>query len=357
MSRITGTIVVGSTLSPTDTLDTYPVTDPIYGVDGLRSVASIVERDAISTQRRRVGMLVYTRSEGLYWKLVAVNTPQQPGDWEELKFYSDSAQPPVDSKVSDLNSPGEFIDQKLYIKDVDVDYFSGFFVPNFPDEITGANATWVDAPKYSIIKAIIPGLIINPNDVQFETIVNANDFELGTIIFDNNTNELLYWDGTEWVSLIQNQEKLRFTQISADTGSTLTAATESELIKFEGAGSVTTQTVIDGGVKKVIITGESSQGTSTTSPITPDGTTVIDFSQVSIIRLTLTVNQTLSFTNPVLDKQILIDVNASNDVILTLPATFKILSGEFVPNVKNAIYVHCIDITTPVYLVTISQYV
>src|SRR4051812_16247678 len=68
---IPGTVPFTGLVAPTATSDTYAVIDPIYGKDGLRSVADHTERDAISTDRRREGMLVYTQNDGKYWKLAS----------------------------------------------------------------------------------------------------------------------------------------------------------------------------------------------------------------------------------------------------------------------------------------------
>ncbi len=74
MAVIPGTVRITGILAPTDSTDTYPVIDPIYGVDGLRSIADAAERDAIPELRRREGMLVYVRDDGAYYKLL-------PGPW------------------------------------------------------------------------------------------------------------------------------------------------------------------------------------------------------------------------------------------------------------------------------------
>lgn len=69
MPVIPGVVRVTGVVGPTDSTDTYAVIDPQYGIDGLRSVADNTERDAITTERRREGMLVYVRSSGYYYKL------------------------------------------------------------------------------------------------------------------------------------------------------------------------------------------------------------------------------------------------------------------------------------------------
>jgi len=69
MSAIPGSVSVTGLMAPTDSTDTYAVTDQQYGIDGLRSVADHTTRNAITTARRRYGMLVFTQNDGLYWTL------------------------------------------------------------------------------------------------------------------------------------------------------------------------------------------------------------------------------------------------------------------------------------------------
>lgn len=69
MAKIPGSVPFTGLVAPTDTTDTYPVVDPLYGIDGLRSVPTMVERDAITPQRRRFGMIVFVQSPASYWRL------------------------------------------------------------------------------------------------------------------------------------------------------------------------------------------------------------------------------------------------------------------------------------------------
>ena len=71
MSLIPGSIPVTGFIAPTDTSDLYPVTDAIYGLDGLRNVNDYTERDNTSLLRRREGMIVGVISDGTYWRLMA----------------------------------------------------------------------------------------------------------------------------------------------------------------------------------------------------------------------------------------------------------------------------------------------
>ena len=58
---IQGTIQITGLLAPSSSADTYPITDAIYGKDGLRNVNSLTDltgTTGITTDRRRAGMLV-----------------------------------------------------------------------------------------------------------------------------------------------------------------------------------------------------------------------------------------------------------------------------------------------------------
>jgi hypothetical protein len=68
MSQIPGTNIA-SRIAPFDTADTYATHDAKWGRDGYRSVDTLVERDAISTERRRLGMLVYVLETDTIYQL------------------------------------------------------------------------------------------------------------------------------------------------------------------------------------------------------------------------------------------------------------------------------------------------
>jgi len=63
------TFTVIAPVAPSSNTDTYPVTLPIYGKGGLRTVANINERNAIFDERRERGMLVYVESDSKYYTL------------------------------------------------------------------------------------------------------------------------------------------------------------------------------------------------------------------------------------------------------------------------------------------------
>lgn len=66
---IPGTVPLSGTVAPTSELDTFPVTNPAYGLGGLRTVANKNEANLIPTERRQVGMIVYVTDEGIYYGL------------------------------------------------------------------------------------------------------------------------------------------------------------------------------------------------------------------------------------------------------------------------------------------------
>lgn len=69
MAIISGWVPFSGFVSPTDSTDTYAVTDPLYGKGSLRTVADTTERDAITAARKDEWMLVYVKADWKYYKL------------------------------------------------------------------------------------------------------------------------------------------------------------------------------------------------------------------------------------------------------------------------------------------------
>jgi hypothetical protein len=67
---ITGYISFGYPIGPKSSTDTYYVTDPQYGLGGLRSVGTTTQRDDIPQERREEGMMVYVQDADSYYALV-----------------------------------------------------------------------------------------------------------------------------------------------------------------------------------------------------------------------------------------------------------------------------------------------
>lgn len=64
MAAIPGSVRFTGFIAPSDSEDTYAVHDEIYGRGGWRTVANLTERDAITADRRRVGMPVRVLDRG-----------------------------------------------------------------------------------------------------------------------------------------------------------------------------------------------------------------------------------------------------------------------------------------------------
>ena len=91
---IPGTVPLSGTVAPTSELDTFPVTDPRYGLGGLRTLATKGERNDIPTARRQVGMIVYVTEDNVYYGLAGGtgNNNWVPMQIPDIKFLSTNPQ-------------------------------------------------------------------------------------------------------------------------------------------------------------------------------------------------------------------------------------------------------------------------
>ena len=78
---LSGGVEVLGFISPTDSLDTYAVIDPLYGVDGFRNVNSLSDLDLIPEPRRRAGMVVGVSGGTSYYKLNTSPWNYNFADW------------------------------------------------------------------------------------------------------------------------------------------------------------------------------------------------------------------------------------------------------------------------------------
>jgi len=79
MPHTEAVLTVGVPLAPVEPADTNPTHIAEYGRGGLMSVASLAERDAIPSDRKKVGMLVYVQAVPAYYTLTAL-----PNTWAAL---------------------------------------------------------------------------------------------------------------------------------------------------------------------------------------------------------------------------------------------------------------------------------
>ena len=82
---ITGYISYSLPIGTVNTTDNAYVTDPQFGLGGVRSVGTTADRDGIKNNRRQTGMIVYVQGENKYYSLVGStgNTA-----WTEFKGES-----------------------------------------------------------------------------------------------------------------------------------------------------------------------------------------------------------------------------------------------------------------------------
>ena len=82
MTVING-VVIGGSVVPTDTGDTYPTHLPTYGKGGLRTEATLASRNLIPANRLEEGMIVYVLADTTYYVLKnGYHNPLVDGDWE-----------------------------------------------------------------------------------------------------------------------------------------------------------------------------------------------------------------------------------------------------------------------------------
>jgi hypothetical protein len=82
---IPGTVPVTAPIAPTATGDVYPSHQAIYGKGGLRTVATLTERDSIPAARREAGMLVHVVADASYWQL-----DDDLSNWIAASFATDA---------------------------------------------------------------------------------------------------------------------------------------------------------------------------------------------------------------------------------------------------------------------------
>ena len=78
---LSGGVEVMGFISPTDTNDTYPVIDPLYGIDGFRNVNLLSDLNLIPEPRRRAGMVVGVSGGTAYYNLNSSPWNYNFADW------------------------------------------------------------------------------------------------------------------------------------------------------------------------------------------------------------------------------------------------------------------------------------
>lgn len=106
-SKVGGVGIMGF-ISPMDTMDTYAVIDPTYGIDGLRNVDTLNDLNTISLERRRAGMIAGVEGGSRYFKLRDILWTFQLTDWEEIFFSTTNDT----NQNTEVRPYGSFIDRE-----------------------------------------------------------------------------------------------------------------------------------------------------------------------------------------------------------------------------------------------------
>ena len=121
-SKVGGVGIMGF-ISPMDTLDTYAVIDPLYGIDGLRNVDNEDDLNSIPYDRRRPGMIAGTNGGSRFFKLKNIFWSFELTDWEEIFFLSSNQLEVLRNLPNNLIVPGvnssTFIDRELITGSID----------------------------------------------------------------------------------------------------------------------------------------------------------------------------------------------------------------------------------------------
>lgn len=83
---LSGGVEIVGFISPTDTNDTYPVIDPLYGIDGFRNVNDITELNNIPDLRRRSGMIAGVSGGTIYYRLLPPPWNGTITDWSIIQL-------------------------------------------------------------------------------------------------------------------------------------------------------------------------------------------------------------------------------------------------------------------------------
>jgi hypothetical protein len=183
MSIIPGGVRITGFISPNSGTDTYAVIDPIYGIDGLRSVTSSVERNAITTLRRRMGMIAYQQDNNTYYKLLASPWINTDADWEILTFGSGGGISPYSNILVSASTANNYSGSSIpYITGYSASYV---YITTFNEPNTSSASTINinGLGDLDLVKVGETGLIpLDPYDVlsgvTYYTIYNGTNMQL-----------------------------------------------------------------------------------------------------------------------------------------------------------------------------------
>jgi hypothetical protein len=183
MAAIPGTIRVTGPIAPTDTTDVYASHMARWGQGGVRSVADKPARNAITTERREAGMLVFTLDTSEYWRLLPAPWDGTNADWV---LFTGGGGGGGDPTTYEEDSTGVTLVKTVGTRET-------MYV-----EQTAAVTTllWAAPVLSDVIK-------VRNNSGTGPSVVNGNgktiDGAATILLADDESVELAY-NGTEWIS-------------------------------------------------------------------------------------------------------------------------------------------------------------
>jgi hypothetical protein len=175
---LSGGVEVYGFISPTDITDTYPVIDPLYGIDGFRNVDTITDLDNIPTPRRRAGMVVGVSGGTQYYKLNPEPWNNTITDWSVFNSGGGSFTGGTGSCITDLYvenlhscTTGITLHNDI-IPNNDGAINLGTPAKRFRDinTVSGTTTYWT-----STVKVITPELDLGNDSLGNPRVINADD--------------------------------------------------------------------------------------------------------------------------------------------------------------------------------------
>lgn len=183
MALIPGTNV-SAKIVPFDTDDSFATHDSIYGRGGLREVANLTERDGITLDRQRVGMLVYVESNNTYYQLLSTGEPPTFGVFSsEVSGASGSAS----SFLELTDTPDSYIGQESSVPIVSggqlvfQGMLTGKFDLNTNNDVYLVSDSRINSDGVVVSSVLTPGI---SSTIYAHNISNLQDGSFNVILSD-----------------------------------------------------------------------------------------------------------------------------------------------------------------------------
>lgn len=234
---LSGGVEVFGFISPSDTTDTYPVIDPLYGIDGLRNVDLLSDLNSIPTLRRRAGMVVGVSGGTTYYKL---NLPPWTNTLSDWSIFNSGG-----------SSGGTLSGDYLPL--------SGGTMTGGTIFLSGLSANTISATTYQNLPTdvFVTGGTFSGGDIIFTNNTGGTFNVSGISSFDTFVTGFSYNDNTFTIS--QNSGSSFSTTINSVTGLTSSGTINSSIFSggtFFGDGSGLS------GLTDTYVTGATFSGTS-----------------------------------------------------------------------------------------------